>query len=381
MVFPGIDAPLETINLREVSVMGKDFEEYVEEVKYDKTSGLKVVEWDHSLNPGVVWRFPDYTSGTPPITEQLGSVDAFNVKEYEKAVFIRQGKVVAVVPSGTWLIKDSAKQVGTEIVWVDQRPYKTRWGVSEILTLDDVSIGSHGVIYVKVGDPSLFLINLVTANRYFTPQSIESFIKEHINSIIKSVMATFPFSTLMREREVISAAVRANCKEMFSKLGLEMMSLDVMGYRVPEEYMKALQRTPLVEAEMRAERLKATGEADIRLIEAEAVARETELYKRAELEPEAEFYMKLAEKGLDVAELERERARIKAIEKARVDQISVKYEEGTRTAESSAEAEIKSTERALAKLSQRFANGEISEEAYNKARSSLEKYLNDLKAK
>ncbi|MEM2144750.1 MAG: SPFH domain-containing protein [Candidatus Jordarchaeaceae archaeon] len=361
--------------------MGRDFEEYVEEVKYDKTSGLNVVEWNHSLNPGIVWRFPDYTSSIPPITEQLARVDAFNVKEYERAVFVRQGKIAAVVPSGTWLLKESAKQVGTEIVWVDQRPYKTRWGVSEILTLDDVSVGSHGVIYVKVGDPSMFLINLVTANRFFTPESIESFIKEHINSVIKSVMATFPFSTLMRERDVINAAVRAKCKEMFSKLGLELMSLDIMGYKVPEEYMKALQKTPLIEAEMRAERLKATSQADIRLIEAEAAAREAELYKKAELEPEAEFYMKLAEKGLDVAELERERARIKAIEKARVDQISVKYEEGARAAESSTETEIKNTEKALAKLAQRFADGEISEEAYNKARSSLEKYLSELKAR
>ena len=362
-------------------VMGRGFEEFVEEVKYDRASGMNVVEWNHSLNPGVVWRFPDTASGVPA-DEQLRGVDAFNVKEYEKAVFIRQGKIAAVVPSGTRLLKDSAKQLGTEIVWVDQRPYKTRWGVSDMLTLDHVSIGSHGVIYLKVSDPAMFIVNLVTANRHFTPQSIEAFTKEHVNSIIKSVMSTFPLTTLMRERDTIDAAVRAKCKEMFSKLGLEMMSLDIMGYKVPEEYMEALQKTPLVEAQMRAEKLKAMSEADIRLMEAEAAAREAELLKRAELEPEADFYAKLAERGLDVAELERERARIKAIEKASVDKVSVQYVEGERAAElSRTREEIRSTEEAIAKLSRRFASGEISEEAYNKARSSLEKYLSDLKAR
>jgi regulator of protease activity HflC (stomatin/prohibitin superfamily) len=200
-----------------------------------ESRGFGPTEWNRDSHPGLIFHLP---------SSKIPFVKLVVVKEYESGVFLRDGKLYAVLPPGRWFLGKMPIVGRMEMVWVDLGINKANFGL-RTLTKDGVEIGANGTVYLRVSDPERFVVNLVTGRNLFTADDIEDFLRDQINAILRAEMANYDVSSLYAEREMFSSVARAKADELMKDVGLEFRTLEVAGFLLPDEVKKALQ-APLI---------------------------------------------------------------------------------------------------------------------------------------
>ena len=216
--------------------------------------GIAPTEWDRQHHPGMVYHIP---------SSEIPFVKLLIVKEYERGVFLRDGKLYAVLPPGRWFLGRMPIVGRMELIWVDMGITKLPYGL-RTLTQDGVEIGANGVVYVRVADPERFIVNLVTGRSIFTTEDLQQFLKDQVIGILRAEMAHYDVRSIYVEREMFITVARVNLQEMLSDLGLEFRALEVAGFLLPDEVRGALQ-TPMIAARQ-AEATVTTGAATAQVL-------------------------------------------------------------------------------------------------------------------
>ena len=199
-------------------------------------------EWDHVVNPGMLFHLP---------SSRFPFVKLVVVKEYEQGVFLRDGKLYAVVPPGRWFLSRMPVVGRMEFIWVDTGIKKVKFGL-RTLTSDGVELGSNGVVYLRVTDAERFVLNLVTARELFQPSDLELFLREQIASVMRAEMANYDVQSLYLERDMFISVARVKLQEMFGDLGLEFRTLEVPGFLLPDDVTEALRKPMMAQREAQA---------------------------------------------------------------------------------------------------------------------------------
>jgi hypothetical protein len=151
-----------------------------------------------------------------------------------------------------------------ELIWVDMGITRINFGL-RTLTQDGVEIGANGVVYLRVSNPENFVVNLVTGRNMFTSEDLQEFLKEQVNSILRSEMAQYKVQEIYLEREMFISVTRVKMQEMLGDLGLDFRTLEVSGILLPEKVRTALQ-SPMI-ASKEAEATVVTGTATAQVLE------------------------------------------------------------------------------------------------------------------
>lgn len=199
-------------------------------------------EWDHVANPGMLFHLP---------SNRISFVKIVVVKEYEQGVFLRDGKLYAVVPPGRWFLSRMPVVGRMEFIWVDTGIKKVKFGL-RTLTRDGVELGSSGVVYLRVTDAERFILNLVTARELFQPVDLETFLRDQIASVMRVEMAHYDVQSLYLEREMFISVARVKLQEMFGDVGLEFRTLEVPGFLLPDDVSEALRKPMMAQREAQA---------------------------------------------------------------------------------------------------------------------------------
>jgi hypothetical protein len=217
--------------------------------------GITPTEWDRQINRGMIYHIP---SSEIPFTKLL------IVKEYERGVFLRDGKLYAVLPPGRWFLGRMPIVGRMELIWVDLGITKIQFGLRS-LTKDGVEIGANGTVYLRVSDPEKFIINLVTGKDIFTSEDLQEFLRDQVNSIMRSELANYDIRSVYLEREMFISVARVEMQEMIDELGIEFRSIEIAGLLLPPEVKEALQK-PMI-ATKEAEATVVTGTATAQVLE------------------------------------------------------------------------------------------------------------------
>jgi hypothetical protein len=94
--------------------------------------------------------------------------DGFIVKDLENAVLLQSGSLVGVAGSGIYELDKSAKQPGSEIIWVTKGEFIIKWGTPGIYTADNILVGCYGISRMRVVNPRNFIMNVVSYKRYYS---------------------------------------------------------------------------------------------------------------------------------------------------------------------------------------------------------------------
>lgn len=215
--------------------------------------GIAPTEWDRQLNLGMIHHIP---------SSELPFVKLLIVKEYERGVFLRDGKLYAVLPPGRWFLGRMPIVGVMELIWVDMGMTKIQFGL-RTLTKDGVEIGANGVVYLRVSDPERFVVNLVTGSNIYTSEDLQNFLKGQVNSIMRSEMANYDVRAIYIERDMFISVARVEMQEMIGDLGIEFRSLEIAGLLLPEEVKTALQKPMIVAREAEATVLTGTATAQV----------------------------------------------------------------------------------------------------------------------
>ena len=218
---------------------------------------IDVIEVPDQQKEEMVRRLPEYGSGDFRLGSQV------IVREYQQAVFFRDGKALDTFGAGRHTITTAnlpvlSRLIGlatsgrtpftAEVYFVNMREFlDQKWGTSEPIPLRDVDLGlvrlrAFGTYSLQVNDPALFVNKIVGGQGIYDTRQITRFLRGIVVSKMTDLLGElgkglFDLPALYDE---IGAGTKAKVQDDFANLGIQLKTLYVNSISPTEETAKAI---------------------------------------------------------------------------------------------------------------------------------------------
>jgi excisionase family DNA binding protein len=218
---------------------------------------IDVIEVPNQQQDEIVRRLPEYGAGDFRFGSQV------IVREYQQAVFFRDGKAydtfgagrhtitTANAPLLTDLIKkvtDGRTPFTAEVYFVSMREFlDLKWGTAEPIPLRDSDLGlvrlrAFGTFSMQINDPALFVNKIVGAQGLYQTPQITRFLRGIIIARMTDLLGEmgrglFDLPGLYDE---IGAGARAKAQDDFASVGIQLRTLYVNNISPTEETARAI---------------------------------------------------------------------------------------------------------------------------------------------
>ncbi|XP_013868207.1 stomatin (EPB72)-like 3a [Austrofundulus limnaeus] len=171
------------------------------------------------------------------------------VKEYERAVIFRLGRIPDRKPKGPGLFfilpcTDTFVKVDLRTVTYDIPP-------QEILTKDSVTVSVDGVVYFRVHCPISSVTNVY--NAHLSTRLLAQ-------TTLRNVLGTKSLSELLSDREGISVSIQETLDEATGKSGIKVERVEIKDVKLPQQLQRAMAAEAEASREARAKIIAAEGE-------------------------------------------------------------------------------------------------------------------------
>src|SRR5579864_5585910 len=170
------------------------------------------------------------------------------LREYERGVIFRLGRVLPK-PKGPGLILVFAPI--DRIVRVSLRVDTLEVPAQDVVTRDNVTVKVNAVIYFRVLDPTLAVIE-VSNFLYATSQLAQT--------TLRSVLGEVELDELLSQREKLNVRLQAILDQHTSAWGVKVTMVEVKQVDLAEQMIRAIARQAEAERERRAKIIHAEGE-------------------------------------------------------------------------------------------------------------------------
>ncbi|ELT91233.1 hypothetical protein CAPTEDRAFT_108098, partial [Capitella teleta] len=170
------------------------------------------------------------------------------VQEYERAIIFRLGRVLPE-PKGPGLFfiipcTDTFIKVDKRTVTFDVPP-------QEILTKDSVTVAVDAVVYYKMANPMISVINVENAGR--STQLLAA-------TTLRNILGTKTLSEILTDREQIAVSMQHCLDEGTDPWGVKVERVEVKDVRLPSNMQRAMATEAEATREARAKVIAAEGE-------------------------------------------------------------------------------------------------------------------------
>lgn len=219
---------------------------------------IDVIDWTTDDGDTMVWRFERYGN-------EIKHGAKLTVREGQAAVFVNEGQIADVFPPGLYMLETNNLPILSTLQHWDhgfQSPFKAeiyfvsmkrfvdlKWGTKNPVMLRDAEFGptrlrAFGTYTMRVGDPSMFLREIVGTDGEFTTDEIEGQLRNIIVSRFSSVIASsqIPVLDLAANYDDLGTFATAKVGEEMREYGLELSKLLVENVSLPPEVEKAMDR-------------------------------------------------------------------------------------------------------------------------------------------
>jgi regulator of protease activity HflC (stomatin/prohibitin superfamily) len=182
------------------------------------------------------------------------------LKEFERGVIFRLGRLVGARGPGLIYVIPLIERM----LRVDMRTITLDVPPQDVITRDNVSVKVSAVLYFRVMDPNLAVVEVVDY-LYATSQLAQT--------TLRSVCGQAELDELLAEREKINAKLQDILDTQTDPWGIKVITVEVKHIDLPQEMQRAMARQAEAERERRAKVINAEGEfqAAQRLAEASAM--------------------------------------------------------------------------------------------------------------
>jgi len=200
------------------------------------------------------------------------------VREYERVVIFRMGRLLGVKGPGIFLIIpiiDSTVKVDLRTITIDV-PKQT------IITRDNVSVDVDAVIYYRATDPS----NAITkVENYRIATSMLA------QTTLRDILGQIELDDLLSKREELNKKLQSALDEATDPWGIKITAVTIRDVSLPESMMRAIAKQAEAERERRSRIILADGEfqASQKMMEA------AELYQKVPIAMKLRELQTLAE--------------------------------------------------------------------------------------
>jgi len=169
------------------------------------------------------------------------------VREYERGVIFRLGRLVGAKGPGIFLIiplVDKMVKMSLRVVTLDVPP-------QEVITKDNVSALVNAVLFFRVVDPSAAVVEV---------QNFLEATRQIAMTTLRSVLGGVELDELLAEREKINLKLQQIIDEQTDPWGIKVKSVEIKDVKIPQEMQRAIARQAEAERERRAKIINAEGE-------------------------------------------------------------------------------------------------------------------------
>ncbi len=169
------------------------------------------------------------------------------VKQYEKGVIFRFGKIVGIKEPGlNWVIPfiDQMRKV-------DMRTVTLPVQKQQIITKDNVSVDVSAVAYYKVSDAVKSIVAI---------ENVMSAINQIAQTSIRNIVGKFQLDQILSERETINKEITEVLETHTASWGIDVTLVEMKDMELPEGMKRAMAKQAEAEREKRAKIIAAEGE-------------------------------------------------------------------------------------------------------------------------
>lgn len=169
------------------------------------------------------------------------------VREYERGVIFRLGRLVGAKGPGIFLIipiVDKMVRVALRTVVFDVPP-------QDVITKDNVTVSVNAVIYFRVIDPAMAIVeveNYLDATRQISMTTL------------RSVLGAVELDQLLSERDKINLRLQEIIDEQTDPWGIKVATVEVKEVNLPQDMQRTIAQAAEAERERRAKIINAEGE-------------------------------------------------------------------------------------------------------------------------
>jgi regulator of protease activity HflC (stomatin/prohibitin superfamily) len=168
-------------------------------------------------------------------------------REYERAVVFLLGRFQAVRGPGLIVILPGIQQT----VRVDLRIRVFDVPPQDVITRDNVSVKVNAVVYFRVVDPQLAIIQVANFNEA-TSQLAQT--------TLRAILGKHELDDLLAEREKLNQDVQAVLDQQTGAWGIKVSNVEIKHVDINETMIRAIARQAEAERERRAKVIHAEGE-------------------------------------------------------------------------------------------------------------------------
>ena len=218
---------------------------------------LDLIEYPDARQDEIVHRIPEHGSGE----FRLGSQCV--VRESQRAVFFRDGKALDVLGPGRHTLSTaniplltgliglpfgSKSPFRAEVFYVNIREFiDMKWGTAQPVLYRDKEFGmirirAFGTYSMRVKDPQSFVNQVVGTRGSYSTNQIEDFLRSLVISEFNDMLGNTMTSILdvqSMTRDIATMAQHALTDD-FDRLGLELLTFQILAITPPEEVQKRI---------------------------------------------------------------------------------------------------------------------------------------------
>ncbi len=227
----------------------------------------QVIEWKNPETEDVVWKYPD---------EQITWGAQLIVREFEAAVFFRDGKAYDVFGAGrhtlttlnlpllTGILSRIAGYRETPfkatVVFISTRVFAGKYG-ARAQTTELAPLQFFGTFWFKVESPQLFVMEVVGGQNAYSTDEVNSYLRGYINEKLIDELSAYDLLTVFTKLDETSISAKNHILDAFKRIGLDLTDLRFEGIDTTPEYRDRLfwlKQTRAAEEVLRMETVKET---------------------------------------------------------------------------------------------------------------------------
>jgi regulator of protease activity HflC (stomatin/prohibitin superfamily) len=231
--------------------------------------GKVPLQWPAGQDPGVIYRLP---RDPHQRASMFAETQPVVVNEGEMAVVLEDGKSHGFLGPGRYVFERARVTGVLDIVWIKSGQRQLKWGVGNITTTDGIQVSANGVVYVRIEDGVAFNAEVVQGAMTFSDAEIQRFLMPRMQSVLRATFSKWEALNLQSERDAFSEAIRAALTDDCRKIGVAVVSFEVVDINFPPEFKEMISRATMAKHGSAAILVQAQTAAQVTQIEATANA-------------------------------------------------------------------------------------------------------------
>lgn len=221
------------------------------------------------------------------------------VNEGEIAVVLEDGQSQGDLPPGRYVFQKARVTGSLDIVWIATGQQTVKWGIGNVTSTDGIQLGANGVAYLRVTDGRLFNSEVVQGTERLEERDLQRLLMPRIQGVLRTVLAKWAALDLQSQRELFTSAVKDSLADTLRAMGLALVDFEVVEIAFPPEFKEVIARAAMATHAGRAALVEAQTKAQMIQIEAAAAAQAQLLAGTAQ----AQVMAQLQAQGIDPLKL------------------------------------------------------------------------------